>query len=221
MAKRSKESYSDRTLDLAAEIEEMEGSIAPPMRYTSTGIEERREHVLKFLSRHVPQTVMAKLLKVSRRTIADDVKYIKEQSEKRITSIKNNPQAADADIGLSALRLEGIAQTSLNDAELARTSQDKNNFLRTAITAINSRANLLTNTGIYPKAGEEIRVRHDIKATFEAKLGHDSPLAALDQPASRRKVLSAAEKILKLSAKKSRKSDDDNVIDVAAEVNDA
>jgi len=202
MAKRTSETYSKKTLDLAAQIEGAQGAVPPPERYAKDGIAERREHVWRFLSRRVPQTVMAKLLKVSRRTIADDVRWWKERTGDYINKVKNDPTAANTDIGMTALRLDGIAQMAMSEAELARNAQEKNNFMRTAITAENSRSNLLVGTGTLPKAGEEIRVTHKINATFTAKLGQNSPLSVLDDPSSARKVLSAAEKILRLSAEK-------------------
>ena len=171
-----------------------------PERYTDDGIDERREHVWKFLARRVPQTVMAKILGVSRRTISNDVKYLKGECKDYAHALKNDPAAAGTDIGLTALRLEGIAQAAMGDYELARTAQHKNLFLNTAIKAETARSTLLISTGILPKAGEDVRITHALKATFAATMGEESPLATLDQPDSRRKVLSAAKKLLALSA---------------------
>lgn len=213
MAKRTSEQYSDSTLDLAKRIEETEGPIPSPERYAKDGIMERREHVWRFLARRVPQTVMAKLLNVSRRTIADDVKWWKEQAGEQVHQMMNDPQVVEADIGMTSMRLEGIAQAAMGDYELARKPQEKNAALNTAIKAEDTRIRLMINTGVYPKAGEEINVSHNLKATFTARLGEDSPLAALDDPAAMRRVMSAAEKILKTSAKK---NDALNVIDVEA-----
>ena len=200
MARRTKETYSGSTMQMVTAIESSGKAPELPERYTNEGIEERREHVWKFLARRVPQTVMAKILGVSRRTIASDVKFLKEQCKDFSHAIKNDPEAACMDIGLTALRLEGIAQAAMGDYELARTAQHKNLFLNTAIKAETARSSLLINTGVLPKAGEDVRVTHNLKATFAATMGEESPLSTLDQPDSRRKVLSAAKKILALSA---------------------
>lgn len=202
MAKKTTEVRSEKTLQQAKMIAATEGAIDEPTRFTDEAISIRREHVRRFMARRVPQTVMAELLDVSRRTIYNDVQYWKKQSGDFVTAIKSNPEAANVDIGLTALRLEGVAQAAMSNYEIARTSQDKNQFLRTAIAAEGARSNLMINTGVLPKAGEELRIRQDINATFTAKLGENSPLAALDNPASRRKVLAVAEKLLRLSASK-------------------
>jgi len=181
-------------------IRTQEGDVDLPERYSKDGIAERREHVWKFMARRVPQTVMAELLGVSRRTIYEDVQWWKQQCQEHMERVKEDPQAAAADIGLTSLRLEGISQASLNDYELARTAQLKNLFLNTAIKAEKVRADLLVQTGYWPKSGEDVRIHQQIDATFTAKLGSvgdDSPLRALDSADSRRKVLDAAELILK------------------------
>jgi len=181
-------------------IRTQEGDVDLPERYSKDGIAERREHVWKFMARRVPQTVMAELLGVSRRTIYEDVQWWKQQCQEHMERVKEDPQAAAADIGLTSLRLEGISQASLNDYELARTAQLKNLFLNTAIKAEKVRADLLVQTGFWPKSGEDVRIHQQIDATFTAKLGSvgdDSPLRALDSADSRRKVLDAAELILK------------------------
>lgn len=220
MAKRTSEPRSEKTLDRAEAIREEEGDLDFPERYAQDGIQQRREQVWKFLARRVPQTVMAELLGVSRRTITADVKWWKDQCQDYVDRLKKDPAAANTDIGLTALRLEGMAQMAMNEAEMAKSSQMKNVFMNTAIKAEVSRSNLLISTGVLPKAGEEIRVRHDISATFTAKLGENNPLSTLDDAASRRRVLSAAEHILKLGmAKKLAGADDPTTIDV--EVKDA
>ena len=200
MARRTKETYSEKTMKMATMIESSRGDADLPERFTEDSITERREHVWKFLARRVPQTVMAKILGVSRRTISTDVKHLKNECKDFVHELKNDPDAAGTAIGLSALRLEGIAQAALGDYELAATAQMKNLFLNTAIKAETARATLLIATGVLPKAGEDVRVTHNLKATFASKLGDDNPLATLDKPDSRRKVLSVAEKLLRLSA---------------------
>lgn len=219
MAKRTSEKKSDATLDMADEIREAGGDPGLPERYSEDGIQERRDHVLKFLAKRVPQTVMAELLGVSRRTIANDVAWWKERNQEQINKIKNNADEADADIGMTVLRLEGIAAAAMTDYELARTPQMKNLFLNTAIKAEMAGATVKTTTGVWPKAGEELRIRHEVKATFSAKLGENSPLKTLDEAASRRRVLTAVEQTLRLAM--DRKGGDGKVIDVPAQVKSA
>jgi hypothetical protein len=211
VAKRTSEQRSDSTLNEADRIRQKNGAISAPERYSQDGIAERREHVWKFLARRVPQTVMAELLDVSRRTIYEDVQWWKRQCQDHMERVKDDPDAAAADVGLTALRLEGISQAALNDYELARTATMKNNFLNTAIKAEKTRGDILVQTGFWPKAGEDIRIHQSIDATFTAKLGtldENSPLRALDSADSRRKVLSAAELVLKLSAKRKKEMED-------------
>jgi len=218
--KRSSEPRSDATIDMADAIRDSDGDIEYPERFSSGGIQARREQVWKFLSRRVPQTVMAELLGVSRRTISTDVKWWKEQCQGYVKQLRENPKAADADIGMTAMRLEGMSQFAMHEAQLA-TGTLKNQFINTAIRAEETRSDLLIKTGGLPKAGEDIRVNHNIKATFAAQLGEDSPLATLDDPSSRRRVLSAAEQILRLTSKKRiRNKDDDPIIILDGPIDD-
>lgn len=214
MARRSKEPVSEGTMQMVESIQATGNAPDLPERYTDDGITERREHVWKFLARRVPQTVMAKILGVSRRTISADVKYLKSQQGDYVRAVQDDPFAATMDIGMTSMRLEGIAQAAMNDYELSRTPQLKNLFLNTAIKAETARSTLLINTGILPKAGEDLRVSHTMKSTFSDALGEDNPLATLDAPDSRRKVLSAAKKILALSAESQNvRRTDPNTVD--------
>ena len=209
MARRSSENRSDKTLNRADMIRQ-DGDIPFPERNTQDGIAERRDHVWKFMARRVPQTVMAELLGVSRRTIYEDVQWWKQSCQDHVKRIQEDPDYAATDIGLTSMRLEGIAQAALNDYELARTGQLKNLCLNTAIKAEKTRADMMMQAGVWPKAGEDIRINHTVDATFTAKLGvqgENSPLIALDQPASRRKVMSAAELILKLATERKTKTE--------------
>ena len=182
---------------MAAEIEAAEGKIELPSRYTKEGIAERREHVWRLYSRRVPQTVIAQLLGVSRRTIASDLAWIHEQNRKGIESIKNDVNVAHADIGMTCLRLEGISAAAMNDYELARTSQMKNLFLNTALRAELAVAKVKLETGTWPHRQEDVRISHSAKITFEARMGEESPLKTLDEPSSRRRVLDAVHRLIK------------------------
>lgn len=163
-------------------------------------VAERREHVWRFIARRVPQTVMAKLLNVSRDVIAEDVAWWKARCQENIEKIKKDMQSANAEIGMTAMRLESISQAALNDYELAKSDTAKNLYLNTAIKAERTRTDVLIETGILPKPSDDVRITHEINASFTARLGEKSALSALDDPSSRRKVLTAAEKILRLGA---------------------
>ena len=94
MAKRTSEERSQNTLDKAAMIRDKDGDVDLPERYTQDGIAERREHVWKFMARRVPQTVMAELLGVSRRTIYEDVQWWKRRCQEHMERVKEDPEAA-------------------------------------------------------------------------------------------------------------------------------
>lgn len=212
---------SDQMQDLATEVLAGEGDdFQPPSRHTQEGIAERRSYVKRWYSRRVPQVVMAKLLGVSRRTIYDDVQQIKEEAQAKVKAIREDPDLADLDIGLTVMRLEGVSAKALAHAELARTDQMRNLFLNTAIKAELGASRLKIDTGILPKVGEEIRVKQDTKITFKAKVGSDSPLSVLDTNVSRRKVMTVVEKLLAIGATKraekllALEEQDANTIDV-------
>ena len=202
MGKRSKEKASKKTMKMVNKLKAAGEAPELPERWSSRGIEERREYVAKFYARRVPQTVIAKLLGVSTRTISNDIEYLKKERSEYIEQLMKSQDATFADIGTAAMRLESIAQAALGQYELAKSDRQKNQYLITAIKAETARNALLINTGVLPKAGEDLRITHNAGEPFTSKVGNEHPLSTLDNPASRRRVLEAAEKIINLGAKK-------------------
>lgn len=189
----------------------------PPARRDPAAIERRRKHVWEMALEGIPQTAMADILKVTRQTVSSDLDYIKKFEQSRVHGMKNDSKLAELDIGVTARRLDSIAEACMQEYMAAATAQDKHRFLDAAAKTIVNRHRVLMETGILPKAGIEVKTTIDHTVSFEDRFGKDSKWKILDNPATRRRVLSVAEAALKLGLK----TEFDKPIDVPGKVVDS
>jgi biotin operon repressor len=199
MLPRSKKKQSAQAQQMAAEIQAKEGRLRIS-RGTEQGIAKRREQVKEYLMRGVPKVVMAELLHVSRNTIHQDIQEIKRGLGHKIESMRNNGDQIDQEIGMISGQLATVANAAMSEYAMARTGAIKDRFLNTAAKAHWVRARLLMEVGVLPKAGEQVTITNRTEVSFESRFGKESPLTALDDPVSRRKVLTAIENVLRTSA---------------------
>ena len=179
-----------------------------PLTGTFEAIERRRKLVLDFMFQGTPTTVIADFCGVDRRTIEADIKYIKEQNAQRIEEMMQGRGAVDMMLGDMVASLDYIRQNALMEYAGATTEMGKNGFMNTAIKATTTMARILMETGVLPKAGQDINIRSEHKVSFASRFGEDSPLSALDDDKKKRKILEAVGKVLKI-APKSLPMDDD------------
>ena len=198
MLPRTKQKQSAQARELANQIRAKEGRVRIS-RGTEEGIAKRREQVRDYLMRGVPKVVMAELLGVSRNTIHQDVLEIRRRLGHQIESIRGNGAKVDEEIGTIAGQLATVANSAMSEYAMARTGAIKDRFLNTAAKAHWVRARLLMEVGVLPKAGEQISITSRTEVSFESRFGKESPMSALDDPVSRRKVLTAIESVLRTS----------------------
>lgn len=170
----------------------------PPSRKDQAGIERRRQHVWEMFMEGVPQTVMADILHVTRQTISSDLDYMEKRAQGKTHAIKTNLNAAETDIGLTCDKLLSIAEEAMAQASQSQDPQDKDRYLNTAQRALMNYSKVRVETGIWPKAGVEIRQKVEHQVSFETRFGKDSKTKIMDNPAARRRILAVAEGILKL-----------------------
>ena len=190
---KTKQFRSPQTLKMAREIESREGRVVLP-RCAQQAQARRREQIKEYLKRGVPKTVMAELLGVSTKTIHDDINAIQEGLGRKVAAIKGNPQKTYEEVGMIADRLRAITDAAMAEYVLSRTPTAKNLFLNTAAKAEWIRARVYMETGVLPRAGEEIRVTNNTQVTLSARFGQE--FGPMDEAASRRKIMSAIEAVL-------------------------
>lgn len=212
MRGRTKQPRSQRTIEAAAMIREQEGRKVIS-RYSQAGIAKRREQVREYLRRGVAKSVMAELLGVSNKTIFEDIRAIDQAAGQTIRAVKGNPDRTFEEVGRIEGRLQSVADAAMAEYALARTPAAKERFLNVAIKATWTRTRVLMETGVLPRAGEEVKVVHQTEVSFASRYGDDNPLAVLDDSAARRKVLSALDAVLYQAQ---QLEDSRGVIDVAA-----
>lgn len=171
---------------------------------TAGEIEKRRKVVVDLMFQGTPVSVMADICGVDRRTIESDVRYIEKQSLDRIQEMLKNRGKVDSMIGDMLTSLEYIRQNALMEYAGATSEMGKNGFLNTAMKATTAMTRLLTETGVLPKAGQDITLRTEHRVTFSEKYGEDSPLKALDDSKKRRKIIESVGKVLKIAAPKTK-----------------
>lgn len=189
----------------------------PTARRDPAAIERRRKHVWEMALEGIPQTSMAEILKVTRQTIWSDLDFIEKREQAKVTGMKDDSKLAALDIGLTARKLESIAEACMQEYMAAGTSQDKHRFLDAAAKTIVNRHRVLMETGILPKAGIEIKSTIEHSVSFEDRYGKDSKFKIMDDAAIRRRVLGVAEAALKLGLKR----EFDKPIDATATVVDS
>lgn len=177
-------------------------------KHTAQAIERRRQDIWEMMCQEVPQTEMASLLGVARSTVALDVKFWREQVSERVGRIKDNPEYANIELGMTVQKLDALTAAAFQEYSMAKSGGEKAKFLDIATKTLSTKTRILQETGYLPKAGIEIRARVDHQPTFSARFGQDHPLAALDNANSRHRLLGLAEKILKVA------TEDANTIDV-------
>lgn len=189
----------------------------PPARRDPAAIERRRKHVWEMALEGIPQTAMADILKVTRQTVSSDIDYIKKSEQTKVHGMKNDSLLAELDIGVTARKLESIAEACMQEYMAAGTAQDKHRFLDAAAKTIVNRHRVLMETGMLPKAGIEVKTTVDHSISFEDRFGKDSKWKIMDNAVTRRRILSVAEAALKLGLK----TEFDKPIDATAKVVDS
>jgi len=168
-------------------------------KHTAQAIERRRQDVWDMMCQEVPQTEMADLLGVARSTIALDVKYWRELVHERVNKIKEDPNWTNTELGMTIQKLDSVIAAGFTEYAGAKSGGEKAKFLDIITKTLSTKTRLLQEAGYLPKAGIEIRARVEREPTFEERFGSNNPLKSLDNANSRHRLLSLAEKIIRLS----------------------
>jgi hypothetical protein len=181
-------------------------------KHTSQAIERRRCDVWEMMCQDIPQTEMAQLLGVARSTVALDVKFWRERVADRVGKMKENPDYANIELGLTVQKLDALTAAAFQEYSMAKSGGEKAKFLDIATKTLSTKTRILQETGYLPKAGIEIRARVEKEISFADRFGENHPLSTLDNANSRHRLLGIAEKILKLSTEEA------NTIDIDGKV---
>lgn len=165
-------------------------------RFSKQQIEKRRMDVWEMLCLGHPQYEIAKSLQVSPRTVERDVKWWRNHLGKTTKELKD-PEVAATDVGLSAKRLEQMFEDAYVEFTATNNPTVKVRFLQTGIHAVVMRHKILADAGYLPRIGHEKEHTQKVKITFEQRFGSGSVESVFDNPQSRRRVLEAAESLLK------------------------
>ncbi len=90
-------------------------------KHTAQAIERRRQDIWEMMCQEVPQTEMAGLLGVARSTVALDVKYWREQVAERVGRIKDNPDYANIELGMTVQKLDALTAAAFQEYSMAKS----------------------------------------------------------------------------------------------------
>lgn len=190
-----KNGFSKKALDEFREkFEKLEGQ---RKKHTSQAIERRRHDVWEMMCQDIPRAEMAKLLGVSRSLIMLDVKYWKSRVGKRTSRMKDDPKFANMEVGLITQKLDSVISAAFQEYSMAKSGNDKHKFLDMANKGLATKAKILMESGFLPKAGVEVKHTLEKIPSFAERLGQDHPLAEIDNPSTRHKLLDLAAQILR------------------------
>lgn len=154
-------------------------------------IENRRIGVWEMLCLGQALDDIAKRFRVSIKTIERDRSWWDERLGYNTQQLKD-PKYAAIDVGMTAKKLEKVAEDAYVEYTAATNGAFKVRFLQTVVAALATRHKVLADAGFLPKVGHEKEGAPKVEISFEARFGKDAIETVFDDPKSRRKVLEAA-----------------------------
>jgi len=120
-------------------------------RLSKEQISDRRKTVWEMLVRGIPQVVIAKTLNVHRNTITNDVRELRKQHREEVKDTDVHETLGDA-----VAKFDEIFTYAMQEYSVADKAREKSQFLEKAIAAMDKKCRLLVETGVLPKAAQEI-----------------------------------------------------------------
>jgi hypothetical protein len=164
--------------------------ITGPLKGSAFLAEERRRRVYEFLIRGVPVTTMARILRVSRETIHQDIKFIRNFNKQRIVNSDPAEEIGDHDRFLNEIEVMALYEyhglpderddmpvfnpdgsprlapdgTPVTKRVLVRShAASRSRFLELALRARESRLSMQMRTGVVPKAPEQLNLGFNVE----------------------------------------------------------
>jgi len=172
-------------------------ALTPRRRYTKRQIEQRRLSVWEMYCCGQPVAEMATSEGVSIKTINRDIQWWQERLGLSTSALKD-PKTAAMDVGMTAAKLQKLAEDAYVEYAASSNPTFKVRYLEVSGKMLMGRHKVLTDAGFLPKVGHDQEEGFVAKVSFEARFGKDAPQAVFDNHQSRRNVLEAIGDALKL-----------------------
>jgi len=167
--------------------------------WTEDEIAERRLEVWEMRCQGIPVTQMAKRWSCSRQTIHNDIKLLEKRFRDRVGGLYEEVDRQAEEMGDILSKLDTISENAFLEYALAATPSAKDKLLNTAMRAQVSKAKLMMDLGLLPKAREGHDITVNAKVTFGQRFGEANPITMLQDTPKGRKVLDVAERFMKLA----------------------
>jgi hypothetical protein len=115
-------------------------------------VDQRRQAVWEQHVRGVPANVIGKALGVNISTVYTDIKFFRARHKDEIETADPNTEIGDI-----VSKYDEIYKSAMHEYAAAQRQQHRASFLEKALMAVSKKAQLLEDTGVLPKAAQEIR----------------------------------------------------------------
>lgn len=174
--------------------------IPPHLKGDRESIEHRRNLVRDMMLRGMSLVSIAKVLGVHRNTILNDAKEIRRQMRQSIKELDPIQEVAN-----DVEHYQMIAQEAIVQYYNAEKHSAKKGWMEVSIRAMDSKVKLLALTGLIPTQGLSGVVDAEVAAErsrqVETKFGKTGVKAVLQNPESRRKLISAMSLLIQTGKK--------------------
>jgi len=167
-------------------------------RRSKTFVQNRRLKVWEAYNLGQTPVDIAKDQNCSERTIERDIHWWKQRLGMGASALKD-PANAAMDVGMTAAKLQMIAEEAWVEAVASTNGSVKAKFLMVSKSALVDRHRLLADAEFLPKVGHDTDYTEKVTVTFEQRFGKGSAQAVFDSDKSRRKILEAGEALLRES----------------------
>ena len=191
--------------------------LTPRRRYTKRQIEARRLNVWEMYCCGQPVSEMASSEGVSPKTIQRDITWWQNRLGFNTEALKD-PATAAMDVGMTAAKLEKLAQDAYVEYAASSNPTFKVRYLEASGRMLVNRHKVLADAGFLPKVGHEVEEGIVTKISFEARFGKGAPQAVFDNHQSRRNVLEAIGDALKLGIGTDGLPFPDDISDIVKEI---
>ena len=114
-------------------------------------LEERRAKVWELLVRGVSQTTIAEMLGVHRNTVANDVKELRKNHREDVKDADVHDELGD-----TVAKYDEIFKYAMAEYSTADKPRERAQFMDKALAALDKKTRLMVETGVLPKAAQEI-----------------------------------------------------------------
>ncbi len=187
--------------------------ISPPelLKGNKDRIEERRRHVRELALKNVPFVTIAKILKVSERTVREDISVLRDRGARRLKEVATDRHKFLGEVHESLEVFNYIRKNALFEAQTATSKYAKDRFLNTAMKAeaLAAKIKIDAIAFAYGDSGVESMVDRNEPSQEDRSKNHKYA-EVLQDPMSRQKVINLFQRFMKIAEREVKQDANNN-----------